>query len=57
MTTSDGFSKFGVFFGAVLVVLHIAKMVFTLNLVRTAAGEIIQAARWELAWLERRCGR
>lgn len=40
MTTNDNFSKFGVLFGGVLVVLHIAKMVFTLDLILVAAGEI-----------------
>ena len=41
MTTNDEFPKFGVFFGGVLVVLHVAKVVFALDFVLVAAGEII----------------
>lgn len=41
MTTNDEFAKSGVLLGGVLVVLHVAKVVFALNLVLVAAGEIV----------------
>ena len=41
MTGNDEFPKFDVLFGGIPVVLHIAKVVFALDLVLVAAREII----------------
>ena len=41
MTTNDEFTKFSVLFGGELVVLHVAKVVFTLDLVLVTAGEVV----------------
>ena len=41
VTTSDKFPKFCVFFWGVLAVLHIAKVIFTLDLVLVAGSEVV----------------
>ena len=41
MATSDEFAKFGVLFGGEPVVLHVAKVIFTLDLVLVTTGEIV----------------
>ena len=41
MTTDYEFAEFGVLFGGVFIVLHVAKVIFTLDLVFVAAGEIV----------------
>lgn len=41
VTGGDELAEFGVLFGGELVVLHVAKVVFTLDLVPVAAGEIV----------------
>ena len=41
MTRNDEFAKSEVLFRGVLVVLHVAKVVFALDLVPVAAGEVV----------------
>jgi len=41
MPTNDEFPEVGVLLGGVLVVLHVANVIFTLVLVLVAAGEIV----------------
>ena len=41
MTTNDEFTNSGELFGGVLAVHHVAKVVFSLDLVLVAAGEMV----------------
>ena len=41
MTTNDEFTDSGELFGGVLAIFHVAKVVFALDLVLVAAGEIV----------------
>jgi len=41
MTTEDELAKIFVLFGGILAVLHIAKVIFTLDRVLVATGEIV----------------
>ena len=41
MTTNDKFAKFGIIFWGVLVVLHITMVIFALDLILMADGEVV----------------